>query len=375
MNESLPDTIETLRYYASLCDKIDGRLVDSNDCHLSYVKSEPVGVCGLITPWNSSLRNVVAKLAPAIAMGNTCVVKVSELTPLTALRLAALIKEAGFPPGVVNILSGVGEKVGEHLVSHPLVNKISFTGCTPTGKRILALAAGTVKRVTAELGGKCASIICCDADLQRAVQITCNGTFHNSGESCTSLSRVYVHETLYDQFVTQAVEYCRQQKLGDPFDPATTMGPMATDSQFMKTIGFIDRAKKDGAELLIGGNVRDKFIEPTIFAKVSDGMEIARNEIFGPVLCVFSFKTDEEAIERANSSRFGLWAAVFTKSMGKSAMYTKELKAGTVAVNCNHGSPSLPFGGFRESGIGREGGIEGLDAYAELKVVNLCTGI
>jgi aldehyde dehydrogenase (NAD+) len=364
-----------LRYYAGLCDKIEGRIVDSNQCHLSYVLKEPVGVCALITPWNSSLRNVISKLSPALAMGNTCVVKVSELTPLSALRLAALVKEAGFPPGVVNILAGIGDKAGEHLVTHPLVNKISFGGCTSTGKRILSLAAGTVKRVTASLGGKSASVICSDADLQYATKTTCEGMFRNSGESCTSLCRVYVHETLYDAFIAQAIQYCKTQKLGDPFDDASTMGPMATDSQFLRTIGYIDRAKEGGAKLLIGGNTKDKFVEPTIFVNVSDEMEISRNEIFGPVMCVFSFKNDEEAINRVNNSQYGLWAAVFTKSMIKSSKYSKELKVGTVAINCNSTSTSLPFGGFRESGFGREGGLEGLYSYTEVKVVNICTSI
>jgi acyl-CoA reductase-like NAD-dependent aldehyde dehydrogenase len=232
MNEA----VETLRFYASLCGKSDGRVIDTGDehNHHSYTIHEPIGVCGLITPWNYSINVLVRKLGPALAMGNTCVIKLSETTPLSGLRFASLIQEAGFPAGVVNVLVGVGEIVGEHLVKHPMVQQISFTGCTATGKHIISLASGTVKRVTCELGSKSAAIVCEDADFLKSVKTICKGMFFNSGQSPIALSRVYVHETIYDEWLKKAVEYCRNQKMGDPFDSTTTMGPIASTSQFTK---------------------------------------------------------------------------------------------------------------------------------------------
>ncbi|MEE2689928.1 MAG: aldehyde dehydrogenase family protein [Pseudomonadota bacterium] len=380
INEALgydiPSAAATIRYYAGWADKIEGRTIPTAGPHFTYTRREPVGVCGLIIPWNFPLAMAAWKLGPALAAGCTAVLKPAEQTPLTALRAGELALEAGIPPGVVNIVPGFGGGgAGEALVAHAGVDKIAFTGEHRTAEIIKRAAAGTMKRLSFELGGKSANIVFDDADLDEAVDGAFGAIFLNQGQNCCAGSRAFVHEKIYDRFVEKLAAKAEQRRLGDPFKTETEQGPQIDKAQFDKIMKYIGLGRKQGAECAAGGaRVGDKgfFIAPTVFAGVRDDMAIATDEIFGPVVGVLKFKDADEAIKRANASIFGLAGAVWTRDIDKAERVSAGLKAGTVWVNCyNVVDPAAPFGGFKMSGYGRELGAEGLNAYLETKTVTM----
>uniref|UniRef100_A0A674NXF6 Aldehyde dehydrogenase 1 family, member A3 n=1 Tax=Takifugu rubripes TaxID=31033 RepID=A0A674NXF6_TAKRU len=371
----LDGSIKTLRYYAGWSDKIHGKSLRVGD-FMSITKHEPVGVCGAIIPWNFPLLMFMWKIAPALSCGNTVVVKPAEQTPLTALHMGSLIKEAGFPAGVVNIVPGFGPTAGAAIANHMDIDKVAFTGSTETGQLIQTAAAkSNLKRVTLELGGKNPCIVFADCDLQLAVEDTQTGAFYNQGQCCTAASRVFVEESIHDQFVRLSIENAKKIVVGDPLDPLTSHGPQVGTLQFDKIMDLIESGKKEGARLEYGGTpVSNKslFIQPTIFSGVKDHMRIAKEEIFGPVQCIFSFQSQEEAIRRANSSRYGLVSAIFTSSMDRALSVSAALETGTVWINCyNSLHAQTPFGGYKMSGIGRELGEYALAEYTEVKAVTL----
>ncbi|OWY99597.1 Aldehyde dehydrogenase [Phytophthora megakarya] len=363
-----------LRYYAGWADKIHGSTVPISGPYLCYTKQEPVGVCGQIIPWNFPLIMMSWKLGPALTTGNTVVLKPAEQTSLTALRVAELIVEAGFPEGVVNIVTGGGATVGAHLAQHPKVDKIAFTGSTETGLTIMRSShVHNLKRITLELGGKSANIILDDADIDKAIQQSQMGLFLNAGQVCISGSRVYVQEGIYDEFVHRSAEAASSMKIGDPFDLSSQHGPQIDGTQFNKIMSYVESGKKDGARLVCGGKRwgdKGHFIEPTVFADVTEDMAIAREEIFGPVMSIIKFKSIDEVIERANNSEFGLGAGVVTSNLDNAIKISNGIRTGTVYVNCYSViEPNTPFGGFKNSGIGREQGELGLRNYLENKTV------
>jgi len=373
-------SIRCLRYYAGWADKIRGQTIpmEQNPGFFAYTLHEPVGVVGQIIPWNFPLLMMAWKLGPALACGCTIVLKSSEKTPITALMVADLIKEAGFPAGVVNVLSGFGPTCGEPIARHMGVNKVAFTGSTPVGHLIQKCAAeSNLKRVTLELGGKSPLIICEDADLDKAVAAAQIGLFLNSGQCCIASSRLFVHEKVYDAFV---------QKIVDPIKAGTAawtiqtgmQGPQVDKIQFDKVLGYIEKGKAEGANLAVGGERHgDKgyFIQSTVFTDVSDDMTIMKEEIFGPVMSIAKFSTMEEAIRRANSTHYGLGAGIISENIGNCLKAASLVRAGTVYINCyDVFDCAVPFGGFGESGVGRELGEYGLHNYTEVKSVIIPVG-
>ncbi|CAG8491700.1 20641_t:CDS:2, partial [Racocetra persica] len=376
----LPSAISCYRYFAGWCDKIHGKVIETQHDKFCYTRHEPFGVCGAIIPWNYPLDTQAWKMAPALACGNTIVLKSSELTPLTALKVAALCKEAGFPKGVVNVLSGFGPVAGAAIASHMRIDKISFTGSTAVGKSILkASADSNLKKVSLELGGKSPSIVFADSDLDQAVKWAHMGAFYDSGQSCSACSRVYVEDSIYDEFINKFQEHALNIKIGDPFHKDTHQGPQISLQQFNKIMSYIETGKKEGATLLMGGERHGDqgyFIKPTIFTNVNEEMKIMQEEIFGPVVSVSKFKTTEEVIKKAHLTKYGLTAAVFTKDITRAIKISNMLKAGTVWVNCyNLIDANAPFGGYKESGIGRELGKYALDQYTQVKTVQINLGI
>ncbi|XP_053180501.1 aldehyde dehydrogenase family 1 member A3 [Scomber japonicus] len=372
----LEGSIKTLRYYAGWTDKIHGKSLSIDESFMCFTKHEPVGICGAIIPWNFPLLMFVWKIAPALSCGNTVVVKPAEQTPLTALHLGSLIKEAGFPPGVINIVPGFGPTAGAAIASHMDIDKVAFTGSTEVGQLIKEAAAkSNLKRVTLELGGKNPCIVFADCDLQLAVQETQKGAFYNQGQCCTAASRVFVEESIYEEFVRCSIENAKKIVIGDPLDPQTSHGPQIDKQQFDKIMDLIESGKKEGARLECGGAAVDEkslFIQPTIFTGVEDYMRIAKEEIFGPVQCIFSFRSQQEAIKRANDSQYGLVSAVFTTSMDRALSVSAALETGTVWVNCyNALHAQTPFGGYKMSGNGRELGEYALAEYSEVKTVTI----
>lgn len=362
-----------MNYYAGAADKVCGQTVPADGNKLVYTLYEPVGVCGAITPWNYPILMAAVKIAPCLAMGNTLVLKPAEQTPLTALAIAALVREAGFPAGVLNVVPGFGPGAGQPLVEHPLVRKITFTGSTDVGKLIQRMSADTVKRVSLELGGKSPLIILADADLDKAVETAHRMVMVNQGQCCVAASRTFVHADIYDQFVSKSVELAKQRKVGDPFDLSCQQGPQIDLEQFEKILNLIDSGKAQGAKLECGGKrVGDKgyFVEPTVFSNVTDDMRIAREEIFGPVQQILKFTDIEEVIKRANSTCYGLGAGVFTKDLEKALYVSSRIDSGQVYVNNYFNfAVQIPFGGYKQSGIGREFGLDGLRQYYEIKTV------
>ncbi|XP_008403171.1 retinaldehyde dehydrogenase 3 isoform X2 [Poecilia reticulata] len=345
-----------------------------DETYLCLTRHEPIGICGAIIPWNFPLLMLMWKLAPALSCGNTVVIKPAEQTPLTALHIGSLIKEAGFPPGVVNIIPGFGSTAGAAIASHEGIDKVAFTGSTEVGQLIKEAAAkSNLKRVTLELGGKNPCIVFADCDLQMAVEEIQKGAFYNQGQCCTAASRVFVQDRIYEEFVRRSIENAKKIVIGDPLDPQTTHGPQIDQQQFEKIIGLIESGKKEGAKLEYGGGAvgeKSLFIHPTIFSEVKDSMRIAKEEIFGPVLCIFSFKSKQEVIERANNSQYGLVSAVFTTSMDRALSVSGALETGTVWINCyNAMHVQTPFGGYKMSGNGRELGEYALAEYSEVKTV------
>ncbi|MBS4214620.1 aldehyde dehydrogenase family protein [Neobacillus rhizophilus] len=377
INESkffdVPTAIEHFRYYAGWSTKIVGQTIPVNGNFFTYTRHEPVGVVGQIIPWNFPLLMAAWKLGAALATGCTVVLKPAEQTPLSALYLAKLMQEAGFPDGVVNIVPGFGPTAGEPLVRHEMVNKVAFTGSTVVGKQIMRLASDSLKRVTLELGGKSPNIILPDADLTKAIPGSLMGIMFNQGQVCTAGSRLFVQKKAYDNVVADLVSYSKSIKQGPGLDTNTQMGPLVTEKQQNRVMSYIEKGRQEGAEMLTGGrNPFDSgyFVEPTIFSAVQDNMTIAREEIFGPVLVAMPFDDLDEVIKRANNTTYGLAAAVWTENVRNAHYVASKLQAGTVWVNSyNAVDAAAPFGGFKQSGIGREMGSYALDAYTEVKSV------
>ena len=364
------------KYYAGMADKVQSAVIPTDKKGVfAYTKYEAKGVVAIITPWNSPLTLTSWKLAPALAAGCTAVVKPSEFTSASMVELAKLFSEAGFPKGVVNVVTGLGPEVGQALVTHPLVAHIGFTGGTEAGRKIYEMAARGLKTVTLELGGKSPNIVFDDADLDQAVKGAVSGIFAASGQSCQAGSRLLLQSTIHDQFVQKLIDFVSSAKMGDPSLPETQIGPIATRPQFEKVMSYIEIAKGEGAKCVYGGRSRPdlgagQFVEPTIFTEVRNDMRIAQEEVFGPVLSVIRFEDEAEAIRIANDIDFGLAAAVWTRDLRRAMLLTDKIKAGTVWVN-NYRATSFtsPFGGYKESGIGRESGTETIKEYLHTKCV------
>ncbi|TFK23194.1 indole-3-acetaldehyde dehydrogenase [Coprinopsis marcescibilis] len=371
-------TLGTFRYYAGWADKIQGSTIEGSEKKIGYVLREPYGVCGQIIPWNFPLAMLSWKVAPALATGNVIVLKPSEITPLTALRFADLVVEAGFPPGVVNIVNGYGHTVGQAIAEHPDIAKVAFTGSTITGRKIMKAAAeSNLKAVTLELGGKSPVVVFDDADLEQAVKWASQGIYTNMGQACAAGSRILVQEGIYDKFLSQFTVSAKAlgAATGDPFSDGIQHGPQVSQAQFDRVMSYIDSGKKEGAQVHIGGGrASDKgyFIQPTIFTGVTMDMRIAKEEIFGPVVVILKFKTEEEVVELANDTSYGLAAYVFSENISKALRVANELEAGTVSVNSTIPvDVAMPFGGCKQSGIGREMGQYAIDMYTQPKSVHV----
>ncbi|ADV61874.1 aldehyde dehydrogenase (acceptor) [Isosphaera pallida ATCC 43644] len=368
----------TLRYYGGWADKIEGRVVPTRGSFLSYTLRQPVGVVGQIIPWNFPLLMLAWKWGPALAAGCTVVMKPAEQTPLSALRMGELAIEVGFPPGVINLVNGMGETMGDALVVHPDVDKIAFTGHVDTAKIIQKRAADTLKRVTFELGGKSPNVVFADADLDQAVEGAFHSIYFHGGQCCTAGSRLFVEKSIHAEFVERLAAKARARKLGDPLDPTTEQGPQVSREQLDKILSYIQLGQQEGARLVTGGRTpseRGFYVEPTIFDNARDDMKLVREEIFGPVVAVLPFESMRDLIPRANDTTYGLAAAIWTKDLDKAHLYAQKVKAGTVWVNCYHVVDTCtPFGGFKMSGQGRENGEEALDHYTETKTVTIKLG-
>ncbi|OGM49234.1 aldehyde dehydrogenase AldA [Aspergillus bombycis] len=368
-----------LRYYGGWADKIHGQTIDTNPESLTYTRHEPIGVCGQIIPWNFPLLMWSWKIGPAVAAGNVVVLKTAEQTPLSGLYAAKLIKEAGFPAGVVNIISGFGRVAGAAISSHMDIDKVAFTGSTLVGRMILQAAAkSNLKKVTLELGGKSPNIVFDDADIDNAISWSNFGIFFNHGQCCCAGSRILVQEGIHDKFVARFKERAAANKLGNPFTADTFQGPQVSQLQFDRIMEYIDHGKKEGATVATGGErhgTEGYFIQPTVFTDVHSDMKIAKEEIFGPVVTVQKFKDEEEAIKIGNSTSYGLAAAVHTKNVNTAIRVSNALRAGTVWINnYNMINYQAPFGGFKESGIGRELGSYALENYTQVKTVHYRLG-
>jgi acyl-CoA reductase-like NAD-dependent aldehyde dehydrogenase len=372
----IPAAAECLQYYAGWADKIHGETIPVKGNYLTYTLREPVGVVAAIVPWNFPLLLATWKVAPALACGNTVVLKPASQTPLTALALGEIAVEAGFPPGVLNVVTGPGGSVGQAIVEHPGIDKIAFTGDTSTGRQIMRSSADTLKKITLELGGKSPNIVFPDADLEAAIRGATVGIFYGKGEVCAAGSRLLVDRSIKDAFVEKLAARTKKLAPGDPMDPKTRLGAIASRSQMERVLGYIDTARKEGATLVAGGGRADigtgkgYFLQPTVFDGVTPDMTIAREEIFGPVLATIDFADVDEAIARANDSIYGLAAAVWTRDIKKAHHVARRLQAGTVWVNTyNVYDTAASFGGSKQSGFGREMGMHALEHYTQVKTV------
>jgi aldehyde dehydrogenase (NAD+) len=368
-----------LRYYAGMATSLHGHTIENSipaDI-LSYTRKEPVGVVGAIIPWNAPTAASIWKIGPALATGCTVVLKPSEEAPLTPLLIADLLNEAGVPSGVVNVVTGTGAEAGAPLAAHFDVDKIVFTGSTATGQNIIRASAGNLKRVSLELGGKSPVIVCADADLEKAVPVAAMAAFANSGQICIAGSRLFVERVIYDEMLERLSAFAKKLRIGDGADPQTEIGPLVSEKQLRRVEGFLESGRSEGARVIVGGRRPSEaalssghFVEPTVFANVNDDMQIAREEIFGPVISALPFDSLEDVIERANATPYGLAAGVFTRNVGKAHRVSAALRAGSVWVNTYHVlDPAVPFGGYKMSGYGREGGAEHLDEYLNTKSV------
>ena len=365
-------------YYGGLADKIEGAVIPTDKPGVfNYTLREPLGVCAAITAWNSPLLLATWKIAPALAAGNTIVIKPSEFTPTSTLEFVKVFEDAGMPPGVVNVVTGFGDEAGQPLVEHPLVAKVGFTGSVATGSKVYQTAAKHIKKVSLELGGKSPNIVFQDANIDNAVKGAVAGIFAATGQTCVAGSRLLVQESIHDEFVDRLVDFAKTARMGDPMDMATEVGPVTTPPQFEKILGYIDLAKGEGAQLALGGAPAKGpecgdgwFIEPTIFTGVDNAMRIAQEEVFGPVLSVIPFKDDEHAIAIGNDVAFGLAAGVWTQDLNRAHLMAKRLQAGTVWVNTYRAvSFTSPFGGYKSSGLGRESGQDMILDYTQTKSV------
>ncbi len=377
--QDLPAVLDTLRYYAGFADKINGQVIPSRPDALTYTVREPLGVVGAIIPWNFPLMIGMWKIAPALACGCTVVLKPAELTSLTALRLGELAIEAGIPAGVLNVVTGFGRTAGQALVDHPDVDKVTFTGSPAVGRQILRGAAGNLKRVTLELGGKSANIVFPDADLDAAVKAASSGIFFNAGQVCSAGSRILVHEDVYTEFVGKLAARARAIRIGDPTEAGTAMGPLVSATQMKRVLDYIDIGRTEGAAVVAGGGRHGStgcFVAATVLANVKPDMRVAQEEIFGPVATVIAFRTEEEALSIANGTAYSLAAGVWSADISRVHRFARRLKAGTVWVN-TYGPTDvrLPWGGARDSGFGREHGDAAIDNFTESKVVWIQTGL
>ena len=373
---------EWYRYFGGLADKIEGTVIPTDKPNMfNFTRYEPFGVVGLITPWNSPLLLVAYKLAPALAAGNTAVIKPSEFTSASTVEMMALIKEAGFPDGVVNVVTGYGAEVGAPLVDHPDVEKIAFTGSDTSGQKIYENGAKKLIPVTLELGGKSPNIVFDDADREAAVMGAISGIFAATGQTCIAGSRLLIQRSMHDEFVSRLIEVAKTAKIGDPMSMDTHVGPVTTPPQFQKVMDYLDIAKAEGANCVLGGGAYTgegakgkQFVEPTIFTGVNNQMRIAQEEVFGPVLSVIPFEDEEEAVQIGNDINFGLAAGVWTSDMGRAIRMSERLRAGTVWVNTYRVvSYMTPFGGYKRSGLGRENGQQAIMAYLQQKSVWIAT--
>lgn len=367
--------VDVIRNYGGWADKIYGDIIETDESHFTYTRREAIGVCGQIIPWNFPLLMWSWKVGPALATGNTVVLKTAESTPLSALFAAKLVKEAGFPEGVLNIVSGYG-KTGQFISSHMKIKKVAFTGSTATGRHIMKSAAmSNLKKVTLELGGKSPNIVFDDADLEATVQQVHTGIFYNSGEVCCAGSRIYVQEGIYDKFVEAFRKKAEETKVGDPFDKSTFYGPQTSKIQLDRIMNYIDEGKKAGAKLLTGGSRmpgKGYYVQPTIFSDVTEDMKIVKEEIFGPVVTMTKFKSIDDVLALAHDSEYGLAAGIHTADASRALRVANRLRAGTVWVNTyNDFHHQVPFGGYGQSGIGREMGKEALDNYTQTKAVRM----
>jgi aldehyde dehydrogenase (NAD+) len=369
----IPAAAETFRYYGGWVTKIYGETNPSDPSFFNYTLREPVGVCGQIIPWNFPLLMAAWKLGPALACGNTVILKPAEQTPLTALRLGELITEAGLPEGVLNIITGMGPGAGSSIAEHHDIDKVAFTGSTEVGKIILKASAGNLKKVSLELGGKAPNIIFPDADLDQAVPTAMMGVFFNSGQVCCAGTRIFVQRDRYDEVVGKLANFSKGVMMGDPFDQKSTIGPLVSREQFDRVKGFLAVGKKEGAKVSAGGDAgtgKGYFVNPTLFSDVKNDMQIAREEIFGPVGTAISFTDENDAVLQGNNTDYGLSAAVWTRDISRAHKVARALKAGTVWVNCyNQLDPISPFGGYKQSGFGRELGRYAIDLYTQIKSV------
>jgi len=376
--QDLPAVIDTLTYYAGWADKICGQVIPARPDALTYTVREPMGVVGAIIPWNFPLMIGMWKIAPALACGCAVVLKPAELTPLTALKIGELALEAGLPPGVLNVVPGFGKTAGQAIVDHPDIDKVTFTGSPGVGKQILRGAAGNLKRVTLELGGKSPNIIFPDADLDMAVKAAGAGIFFNTGQVCSAGSRILVHREVYDEVVERLAARAQGVRMGDPRDEKTSMGPLISDTQMQRVMGYIEVGRSEGAQVVAGGlrhGERGYYVAPTVFAGVEHQMRISQEEIFGPVAAVIPFEDDEDAIRLANGTSYSLAAGVWSADIARVHRFARRLKAGTVWVN-TYGPTDvrLPWGGARDSGFGREHGDVAIENFTEPKVVWINTG-
>ena len=372
----VPAAAECFQYYAGWADKIHGETIPVKGNFLTYTLREPVGVIAAIVPWNFPLLLTSWKVAPALACGNTVIIKPASQTPLTAIALAEIAQEVGLPPGVLNVITGPGSSVGQMIVEHPGIDKIAFTGDTSTGKQIMRGSADTLKRITLELGGKSPNIVFPDADLESAVRGATTGIFYGKGEVCAAGSRLLVDKSIKDEFIEKVAARAKKMVAGDPLDPKTRLGAVASKAQFDRDLKYIETAKAEGATLVAGGGRTDigtgkgYFLQPTVFAGVTPEMTIAREEIFGPVLAAIEFADVDEAIARANGTNYGLAAGIWTKDIKKAHYVARKLQAGTVWINTyNVYDTAAPFGGYKQSGFGREMSVHALEHYTQVKSV------
>ena len=384
LDEDLGEVVNTIRYYAGWADKLHGQTISTTGQKFAYTLKQPVGVCAQIIPWNYPLAMAAWKLGPALACGNTIVLKPAEQTPLSILYLATLIPKAGFPPGVINIVNGYGKEAGHALASHLDVDKIAFTGSTITGKQIMKTASVNMKNITLETGGKSPLLVFSDADLDQAAKWAHIGIMSNMGQICTATSRILVQADVYDKFVEAFKEVVKTtSKVGDPFQDDTFQGPQVTKAQYERVLSYIESGKTEGATLATGGtpykDVGDGkgfFIAPTVFTEVTEEMKIYREEVFGPFVVVASFKTEDEGIKMANNTQYGLGSALFTRDVERAHRVAARIEAGMVWVNSSNDSDyRVPFGGVKQSGIGRELGEAGLAGYSQTKAVHVNMGL